>query len=400
VRRVADEADDVDPGQAHHRPTATRWAATLLAFPYSTPKRVAEGGHYTESFGSPAAREGSRHADNGMAADCAAFDNARSPSLRRTDVERKHGAMRFRRGAELDTGQIQDRRGDSGVGAGLGGGLGSLGEVIGGMAGGRGRGRALGGGGILGVIIAVVVVLVASRGGDSGSSLTPQIAGDNTSISQDCRTGADANQRQDCRLVAVVNSVQDYWQGRVQGYTDASTVLFTGQTQTACGLASADTGPFYCPGDTHVYIDLGFYSELTNRFGARGGPFAEAYVVAHEYGHHVQDVLGTEARVGNDREGATSASVRLELQADCYAGVWASHAVDTGLVQSIDDNDIARGLDAAAAVGDDRIQRAATGTIDKESWTHGSARQRQKWFTVGYRAGDPSRCNTFAADAL
>jgi predicted metalloprotease len=312
--------------------------------------------------------------------------------------------MKFRKGAGLDTSQIEDRRGDAGGLGGLGGGLGDLGEVIGGMSGGPGRSggrsKVLGGGGILGVIIAVVVVLLASRGGGGGSSLAPQVAGDDTSISQDCRTGADANQRQDCRLVAVVNSVQDYWRGRVGGYTDASTVLFTGQTQTACGPASADTGPFYCPGDKHVYIDLGFYSELTSRFGARGGPFAEAYVVAHEYGHHVQDLLGTEARVGNDREGPKSASVRLELQADCFAGVWAEHAVGTGLVEDITNDDIARGLDAAAAVGDDRIQRAATGSVDKESWTHGSARQRQKWFTLGYRTGDPQRCDTFAADAL
>jgi predicted metalloprotease len=307
--------------------------------------------------------------------------------------------VKFRKGARLDTSQIDDRRVDGGPLGGLGGAP-DLGDVIGGLGGGRsgGRGKAIGGGSVLGLIV-VVVVLLVSRGGGS-SSVAPQVAGDDTSIAKDCRTGDDANQRQDCRLVAVVNSVQEFWARRVQGYADASTVLFRGQTQSGCGPASSATGPFYCPADRNVYIDLDFYSDLNSRFGARGGPFAEAYVMAHEYGHHVQNLLGTEARVGNDREGPRSASVRLELQADCYAGVWAAHAVDTRVLESITNDDIADGLDAAAAVGDDRIQQATGGSIDRESWTHGSARQRQKWFTIGYRTGDPNRCDTFAADAL
>ena len=316
--------------------------------------------------------------------------------------------MKFRDDAGLDTGQIDDQRGaGSGLG-GMGGGLGGLGGVLGGVlaggggGGGRGRGRAMAGGGIVGVLILLAVLFFANRGGGTGGSaaLTPRSAGDNTDISQSCRTGADANQRQDCRLVAVVNSVQKYWQTQVQGYQDTQTVLFSGQTQSGCGPASADTGPFFCPADKKVFIDLGFYDELTSRFGAKGGPFAEAYVIAHEYGHHVQDLLGTNAKVGNDREGPKSASVRLELQADCFAGVWAAHAVDTGFVDQITDADIKDGLDAAAAVGDDRIQQAATGAINKESWTHGSATQRQKWFSIGYRTGKPARCDTFAPDAL
>lgn len=171
--------------------------------------------------------------------------------------------MKFRDDAGLDTGQIDDERGAGGGLGGLGGGLGGFGGVLGGVlaggGGGRGRGRAMGGGGILGVLVLVAVLFFANRGGGgTGAALTPKSAGDNTDISQSCRTGADANQRQDCRLVAVVNSVQKFWQAKVQGYTDTRTVLFTGQTQTGCGPASSSTGPFYCPADKRVYIDLGF----------------------------------------------------------------------------------------------------------------------------------------------
>jgi uncharacterized protein len=289
--------------------------------------------------------------------------------------------VRFRRGARLDTGQIQDQRGLRG-----------------------GRGIAVGGGGgaiLVVIVLALLGVDVNGGGADplslgtDGSSSAP--AGE---LSRTCRTGRDANQREDCRIVGVVNSVQAYWGDQVRNYREAPTRFFTAQVSTGCGGATSAVGPFYCPRDETVYIDLDFYDQLRSQFGARGGAFAEAYVIAHEYGHHVQHLLGTDARVGEDREGQRSGSVRLELQADCYAGVWAANAVDTGFIEDLTAQDIADGLDAAAAVGDDRIQQRATGRVDPETWTHGSSAARQTWFDTGYRQGDPRRCDTFAAGAL
>jgi predicted metalloprotease len=291
--------------------------------------------------------------------------------------------------ASLDSSQIEDARG---------GGLGGLGSLGGG-------GLAVGGTGLVGLLIYVALQFLGGgvdvrNGYDGQIDLGRQSQTAGASLSQTCKTGADADQRQDCRVLAVVNSVQSYWSQTLDGYHSAPTHLFTGRTSTGCGAATSDVGPFYCPADQRVYIDLDFFNELASKFGARGGPFAEAYVVAHEYGHHVQHLQGTDERVQPGDTGATSGSVRLELQADCYAGVWANHATDSGLVTELTDDDIAVGLDAAAAVGDDRIQEAAQGRVSPESWTHGSAEQRQRWFTTGYRNGEPGDCDTFSASQL
>jgi uncharacterized protein len=284
--------------------------------------------------------------------------------------------MRFDDDAQLDTSQIDDARGRSGL---------------------PGGGVAFGGGmGIVGLLIALLLgVNPLSTGGSA--TRAPQTA---TQLASECRTGADANARDDCRIVGVVNSVQVFWtsefRSRGQTYEPAQTTLFTDAVDSGCGHATSAVGPFYCPADRLVYLDLGFFEELRARFGARGGPFAEAYVVAHEYGHHVQDLLGTTTGVTQGATGPTSGSVRLELQADCFAGVWAHGAVRTGYIAELTDADIADGLDAAAAIGDDRIQAEFQGRVTPESWTHGSSQQRQQWFTTGFQSGDPTACDTFS----
>ena len=254
----------------------------------------------------------------------------------------------------------------------------------------------MGGGGLIGVVF-LLIQLLGGGGGGANLAIGGTDTGNNTALSQSCTTGADANQREDCRIVAVINSVQDYWGQTMPGYQAAKTVFFSGATNTGCGQASTEVGPFYCPVDKQVYIDLAFYDELRTRFGASGGPFAEAYVIAHEYGHHVQDLTGGLEKSNRDRStGPQSASVRTELQADCLAGRWAQGAEKTGFIQDLTQADIKDGLDAAAAVGDDRIQQKTQGQVNPESFTHGTAAQRQKWFLTGYRAADTARCDTFA----
>jgi hypothetical protein len=233
-----------------------------------------------------------------------------------------------------------------------------------------------------------------------------------TALAQSCdKSNPNRFENPACRNLAYINSVQAYWQQAMpqffgKPYQKATTRLFSGSVATACGNASSGVGPFYCPGDKHVYIDLSFYDELARRFGAPG-QFAQAYVLAHEYGHHVQTLLGTEAQVRRaqqrDPANANRYSVAMELQADCYSGVWAKAASTTTdatgapLFKSVTQRDIDEALQAAAAVGDDAIQKKTTGQINQDAFTHGSSEQRQQWFNHGYTTGDPRQCNTFSS---
>jgi predicted metalloprotease len=268
---------------------------------------------------------------------------------------------------------------------------------------GGGRGMAIGGGGlgIVGLLLALVLGVNPADltgGGGGGESLFPQdTAVPVEELGDRCRTGADADRDAQCRVVALDNSLTDYWTSTYPDFRPASTRIFTGSVDTGCGAATSAVGPFYCPPDEGIFLDLGFFDELATTYGARGGDFAVAYVLAHEYGHHVQNLTGQSERARRmpEQTGPQGASTRLELQADCYAGAWAANAEREGFV-TFDDTDIDEGLSAAAAVGDDRIQEAARGRVDPESWTHGSAEQRQKWFRTGLKSGSPKACDTFA----
>jgi uncharacterized protein len=266
-----------------------------------------------------------------------------------------------------------------------------------------GRGIAIGGG-LGGLLIVVVAMLL---GVDPGNVLTQQQVSTRGDVApgfdlNQCRTGADANKYVQCRVVATGNSVDGVWSQLMRGYTRPRVRLFSGEVDTGCGPATTEVGPFYCPVDKTAYFDTGFFDVLRDQFGSSGGPLAQEYVVAHEFGHHVQDLAGVLGRAQQGAQGAGGNGVRTELQADCYAGVWAHYAAitkqeSTGVpyLQPLSDKDIQDALSAAASVGDDRIQRAATGRTNPESWTHGSSEQRQHWFTVGNQTGDPNQCDTF-----
>ncbi|KAA9166881.1 hypothetical protein FPZ12_001420 [Amycolatopsis acidicola] len=305
--------------------------------------------------------------------------------------------MRFDDDAGLDASEVSDLRGGGG-GGGIGGRV-----VLGG-----------GGLGVVGVIIYFVLSQVGGIGPSSNAAGLSQLGSgqqvSNSSLASECRTGADANRNHDCAVVAMINSIQDYWDGQFarsgRTYRKATTNFFNGGVRTGCGSATSDTGPFYCPADSEVYIDLSFFQELQTRFGADGGPFAEAYVLAHEYGHHIQNLLGTSNRAGSG-SGPTSGSVRLELQADCYAGVWGNHATTTPsssgkpLITDVTQDDVQRALDTASRIGDDYIQKnLGNGKVDTSQFTHGTSAQREKWFNTGFSTGDPTKCDTFNAKNL
>ena len=288
--------------------------------------------------------------------------------------------MRFRKDAQLDPSQVEDYRGRSRVPGGAPVALG-------------------GGGGVIGIIVLLAYIFLSGGGGlgDLGSLQGQEVGpgAASTEVQTECRTGEDANQREDCRIVGVINSVQAYWSKALRGYEPTRTRFFEGSIQTGCGAASSAVGPFYCPNDRYVYIDLGFFDQLQSQLGAQGGPLAEAYILAHEYGHHVQNLTGV-LRNANRDTGPQGGQVRVELQADCYAGLWVGKALQTGFVEDITRQDVADALDAAAAVGDDRIQGRAQGRVTPESWTHGSSEQRRSWFVRGIEATGPQTCDTFS----
>ena len=307
--------------------------------------------------------------------------------------------MKINPKARIDRGRVRIRRGGGGgfpMPTSRGGGGGGLPIPT--------------GGGITGIVLVVVllVVLAMCNGGVPGLN-----GGDDSGQDvANCERGADTQNNDDCRYALFVTAIERFWEDDLPkqasvDYSPAQLQIFTGSTSSGCGQASAAMGPFYCPADKEVYLDRSFFQDmLQGELGAKGGPFAEAYVIAHEYGHHVQDLLGTMAKAQSRVTGPTSPSVRLELQADCYAGIWAHNATSVKdsegntFITDLTDDDIARAIDAATAGGDDRIQQRTQGHVNEEQWTHGSAEERVRWFTTGYEEGTLQACDTFSAGSL
>ena len=237
---------------------------------------------------------------------------------------------------------------------------------------------------LMAVVSGINMFSGGQSGGDSSQTARPA-AEEETRSSISSRSSWTTRRRRGARSCPSVASI-----------TGMPSMLFTDAVQSSCGMGQSATGPFYCPADEHVYVNLGFFRELDKKFGAPGD-FAQAYVIAHEIGHHVQKVLGLTERGQRGAKGETGASVRLELQADCFAGIWAHGTLRRDLLEP---GDIAEGLTAAAAVGDDRLQREATGKVQPERWTHGSSEQRERWFNRGFESGKLDACDTFDSDKL
>jgi len=293
---------------------------------------------------------------------------------------------------KVDTSGVDDRRGARG-----------------------GRGLAVGGGaGVVGLLVVLLVSFLG--GGGATNALDPAFldsvlgAGGAASSTSDlatrCAEPGAIDSYDDCYIVKVYNETDEIWNDEIaalaETYRSPQLVLYSGQVSTACGSASAQVGPFYCPGDEAIYLDLEFMAALQQQFGAEGR-YAQAYIVAHEFGHHIQTVLGIEPQVRRaqrqDPSSANQLSVAMELQADCFAGVWGRLANDRGNL-SVTQTEVQQAQDAAAAVGDDRIQRQTQGRVDPEGWTHGSAQQRRTWYDRGFDGGQVSVCDTFAPGAL
>jgi predicted metalloprotease len=316
--------------------------------------------------------------------------------------------MRFNPKARLDTSRVRSGGGGGGGGGGMGGG-GMRIPMPGGTK---------AGGGIGFVAIVVVIVLLKACGGidltgavtgGSGGYSASRFEGD-TDAYEGCTTGQDANERPEtCGLVAVENSLVDYWEdtlpqqaARAEFQPESAIVTFAGSTPSGCGQASSAMGPFYCPNDQAIYFDPSFFEDiLQEQLNGPSGAFVEPYVIGHEFGHHIQNLLGTMSKV-RTQQGPNSDSVRLELQADCYAGMWTRSATQTedsegnALIQDLSDQDIQDAIEAAKAVGDDTIQKETTGRVNPEQWTHGSSEARVEWFQTGYQNGTLDACNTFA----
>lgn len=279
--------------------------------------------------------------------------------------------------------------------ANIGGGRASRG------GGGGGGGLAVGGG--IGTLLLALVIMLF--GGDPGAILgggqqSAPPSANNVDLAE-CQTGADANADVDCRMKGGMASLEQYWSEAYPKAAIPRAILFSGAVSTQCGQATSQVGPFYCPLDEQIYLDTAFFNQLEGQLGAAGGNLGELYVLGHEYGHHVQNYTGALQASQQDRQGPESGAVRVELQADCFAGAWIANASGPqGLLEPPTRADIESALSAAAAVGDDSIQEKMTGQVDPHAWTHGSSEQRMGWFMRGYESGDPNQCDTLNAASV